>query len=523
MDTNDKYIDRPFNIRPMCFWAFAIAVTVICCFASFWLAFAWVVLIALGLFICQYYRGRDKVLQFFGTSKAFFVLTITFCLITMLSFGITSTIWSGAKTYTGAHELNGVVENFRLRTETKNETPSFIVLSNANFDGHDISGRVTIYVRDFNGEENNLAVGRKISCTAYLSKAKVNDMNVNNRTKYTANIKNVTEIEIGEQYHDLRHDILRYASAFFHRHLGDTNAELMYSMLFGDKSALDDDVRADFATSGMAHALTVSGLHVGVLVGMLVFVFRLCRVRRTAQFPILLVTLALYCYLCGMAYPVMRASMMFLIVLANRIYLNKADLLSSICTAGAITLVVFPYAILSPSFQMSYSCMAGIAFFYKPIEKFLQRTIHPHAPNWLEWVQRWIISGATICLCADITLLPWLVRYFGYYPTLGIFANLLFLPLIVLCFQIAVVSFVTQIGFFMLYPIDYLITFVRNGVDWVASSPFAKIALQNETWWCLCYFMAIIFSSRFIFMRRIYKYPIAIIFILAYCISFAFV
>ncbi len=69
----DRYIDRPFNIRPMCMWAFFVFITVLVCLwsntAGVWVVAVWFAVLFIGFFASQYVRGDDKVLRFLGAER----------------------------------------------------------------------------------------------------------------------------------------------------------------------------------------------------------------------------------------------------------------------------------------------------------------------------------------------------------------------------------------------------------------------------------------------------------------------
>ena len=513
----DKYKDRTFNIRPLCLWAFLVGVTIVMCLWSLWAVAVWMLFLVIAFVAIQFLKTRDAVLKFFGTSRLFFIGALVICLAAILSFGITTLSYTHQKSFGGTNILTGTVEKHRFLHV--NEGVSYFILSGAKYDDKKISGRVIVFITEFQGEGKTPVTGTQVSLETRINRAEANDMNINSRVKYSANIS-FENIDITGKNRGLRHSILRYSKTFFEKYLSPVNGGLMYSMLFGDKSELDGELRDDFAIAGLAHVLAVSGMHVVIIIGMLIAFLKLCRVRQKYRFPIILVALFFYCYLCGFVYPILRASMMFMILMANKIYLRKTDLLSSICAAAIVTLIIFPYAILSVSFQLSYACMLGIALFMHPTTKLLQKTIHPKTPRLLRAIQNFFIKGTAMYVCVTLITLPIVIKFFGYIPVYGIVANLFILPVLVLCFQVVVLSLVTWIAFPLLYPINYLIDFVRWGTKALAGAPGAVIHATNSGYWFIFFIIGIILCTRFIFMPKVYKYSAATFFMVLYCIGF---
>jgi competence protein ComEC len=511
------YIDRPFNIRPFCFWAFFVGAVILCCYyLTVWAAGIFVVLVAAFLFSCQFIKSKDAVLKFFGISKRFFVITLALMLGAMLSYGIAMSRYENTKTYPGMHVLTGMVETSAI-LPSENDS-SRILISNATFDGKKLSGRVIVYISKTTGDEI-IETGDNVEFTTQIRPRDAEPFNINNRTKYYANVK-ITDIKITGQNKNLKHTVLRYSRNNLNKFLDADNAQLMYSMIFGDKSALDGELNNQFRVTGLAHALAVSGLHVGLLIGMLVWLLRTCKLRRKYQFPIVLAVLLFYSYVCDFKYSIIRASVMFLVILALKIYTRKTDMLSCICASAVLTLLIFPTALWSWSFALSYGCMFGIAILFKPIKDLLQKISFKRAPNVLGKIQNKITDGISLYICVTVSTLPLVIKYFGYFPLYGVISNLLILPMLVLAFQICVAALLTGTGAILLPMTNHVVTFTRRCVNFVANLPHAQIFLSNGGVWFWLYFLGLIFCTRFIFVKNSYKYTAAVLLFLIYCIGF---
>ena len=481
-----------------------------------------------GLFACQFIKTKDVVVKFFGTNKPFFMATVALCFTVAIVYSITNLVYDNKKEYYGVHELRGMVESYHFRTDKT----STITLSGAVFNGKKLSGRVTVFVYNFDGiDERGVETGRGIIANTQIRRADTNPMNINNRVTYTASIK-IGDIVLGERITTPKHAVWRSSRATLARFLSPDNASTMQAMLFGDKSTLDDEINDEFRVSGLAHALAVSGLHVGLLVAMLMFLLKICRVRTRYQFPVVLVILALYCYLCDFKFSIIRASIMFLVILGNKIYLHKADLLSCISFAAILTLVLFPHAFWSWSFRLSYACMFGIALFFRPIKDFLDKIVHVRprdqntrtgshpTPAWCAKFLDRITTGVTLYCCVTVATLPLCIQYFGYIATYGIVSNLFLLPILVLAFQVSVATAVTWVGGAVLFLINPLISFVIFASGAISNLWGAQIFLQNTGGLNIFWWLGLIFLSRFVFLRGRVKYTIAGVLLMVYTVGF---
>ena len=113
----------------------------------------------------------------------------------------------------------------------------------------------------------------------------------------------------------VRHNL----SASLRNALGEETGSYAAALLLGMRSLIPSEDRQSFSNLGIAHILSVSGFHVGVLIGMLAALFRLLKLRQGAR--VLLYSLILFAYaaLCGMSMPVIRASLLLLLSAEGKI------------------------------------------------------------------------------------------------------------------------------------------------------------------------------------------------------------
>jgi len=285
--------------------------------------------------------------------------------------------------------------------------------------------------------------------------------------------------------------------------MSEDSAELMYSMLFGDRSELGEEIRESFTLTGLAHVLAVSGLHVGLIVAILLWILKFFKAGKKTQFIVILLTLILYVYMADFRYSIMRASIMFLILLFNRLFLRRIETISSISLAAIIILILFPHSILSLSFQLSFACLIGIALFYRPISGWLEKKVFtPVQPWWVDKFRKGLVTGLTLYLVTAITTFPLLVGTFGYFPLIGLIANVLLLPIIILAFQMSVIALVTWVGFPLLWVVDRMIWLVLRVSDWLAAISWQRLEITQQGFWYLFYFLALILLTRFIFIKK---------------------
>ncbi len=143
------------------------------------------------------------------------------------------------------------------------------------FDGKKINDNIKVYIYDNSGLFENIKVGN-------ILKFKPIEFNKNDLLKYETpnsnyytkdlkytiitNIEDCVLIEKDRTFAEIVREKVKDNLTYG---LSNENTEIAYSALFGDKDLLSDKQYSAYKLSGVAHLLAVSGLHVGIIVGIL--------------------------------------------------------------------------------------------------------------------------------------------------------------------------------------------------------------------------------------------------------------
>ena len=208
------------------------------------------------------------------------------------------------------------------------------------------------------------------------------------------------------------------------------------ALTLGYKEELGKELRRHFQASGAAHVLAVSGLHTGIIYGVLLWLLTLgghVKPRyenRAGRWTISLVIISVmwfYAWLTGMTPSVVRAVLMVTIFEVGRMAYRQAISLNTIAAAAVLILLVKPTDLWSASFQLSFTATAAIVLFAKHMELYLRRK------EWLgTWKGRlfdWIAGTIIISIAAQLGTLPLTMYYFGQMSNYFLLTNLIVLPL----------------------------------------------------------------------------------------------
>jgi competence protein ComEC len=214
------------------------------------------------------------------------------------------------------------------------------------------------------------------------------------------------------------------------------------ALVTGDRSSIDADTNAALRDSGLGHLLSVSGIHMGV-VGGLVFATLLWTlslispialrfsVKKIAAVGALLV-LAAYLIVSGSSVPALRSFVMACVAFGAILLDRPAISMRGLALAAFIVVMIFPESVLEPGFQMSFAAtMALVALF-----EMLKRA--PHEPalptpgpliGALQSITRGIGGVLLISFVAGLATDPFAIYHFQRFALYALPANLIAAPI----------------------------------------------------------------------------------------------
>jgi competence protein ComEC len=218
---------------------------------------------------------------------------------------------------------------------------------------------------------------------------------------------------------------------------GDATDEkaVLKALVFGDRSGIGEDLRRRFNRSGVGHLLAISGLHVGI-VAMLafggfrwLFSFFTPLLWRGWGRPLAagatLVPVLAYGLLAGMSPSTQRAVIMVAVFLASLMLGRSRDTLNTLAVAALAILVIFPPALFSISFQLSFAAVLAIVVGmqqFKITRDMADRPVRIAVTRLMGFV---LVSGLAVAGTAPVVL-----YHFNQTSLVGIAANLLLVPLV---------------------------------------------------------------------------------------------
>lgn len=284
-------------------------------------------------------------------------------------------------------------------------------------------------------------------------------------------------------------------------------AALFSALILGDRNQIDEDLRESFANVGVVHVLAVSGLHVGYVLLILMVLVKIIRIQWGWDKLIIILGLVAFSIISGGRPSVVRASIMAGLYISAPLFNRRPNAWNIVATAAFIILLINPNALYDLGFQLSFTAVLSIIYFYNLINKILPEWSRP--VNIQYNIIRYAWSLFLISLSAQFGTIPVVALYFGRIPIIAVIANLIVIPLI----GVFVALGFTKLIFFWLPPFSFFV----DQVSWLIREliygsirlfdkiPFASIATPQFDTIVLLIYLTVIIIVFAVFQRKIGK------------------
>ena len=222
-------------------------------------------------------------------------------------------------------------------------------------------------------------------------------------------------------------------------HLSGAPAGLARGMLLGEKHRIPTDVADRFRHAGLAHALVISGLHVGLVALFFHTGFRVARVPSRAACLATAAVLLAYALVTDLQAPVVRASIMAGTVLAGRAIGRRGEVYNGLGLAALIILALWPTSLLTLSFQLSFGATGAIVSLHRPLMAMFPATWRDEGRA----LGKWVLAPTCVTLAAQLGTGPLIAYHFQQFAPVSLVANLVVVPLLGLSVSLGLLTALT--------------------------------------------------------------------------------
>lgn len=271
-----------------------------------------------------------------------------------------------------------------------------------------------------------------------------------------------------------------YIKDAFFENMDYSEAATMCALVFGDREYFDDGFYNNVKTSGVAHVMVVSGMHLSLIVGMILRIAD--RFFGSGKFRalIILATVLLICALCGFTMSIMRAGVTYIIIAAGEWFSKPYS--GDNALAGAVTFIMVfsPFAIFSVAFQLSALSTFGILAVALPVCKYMKsRSIIKNR------AVSFVFETAVMSVSASVLTLPVIIYVFQYISIVSVITNLLITIPVGWCLSIGIVALIlnlisSHLAGVVLFIGNYIVKYINYVINFLGEWKYSAVKVPKE-------------------------------------------
>ncbi|WP_189663064.1 ComEC/Rec2 family competence protein [Polaribacter sp. IC073] len=279
-------------------------------------------------------------------------------------------------------------------------------------------------------------------------------------------------IGISEKFRDkIQESLLKY-------NFKNDEFAVISALLLGQRQDISKGLLADYANAGAIHILAVSGLHVGIILLILSFLFKPLEILKNGAYLkafCIVLFLWMFAFIAGLSASVVRAVTMFTFLAIGQSFQRKKVVEFSLISSMLFLLIVKPMFLFDVGFQLSYLAVFGIVWVQPKLAAI-------YKPRFLLDKKIWQLF--TVSIAAQVGILPLSIYYFQQFPGLFVLSNLIIIPFLgaVLIGGILIIcmSLLNILPQFLADIYGFIISLMNGFVSWISQQEqflFKEIAI----------------------------------------------
>ncbi len=367
----------------------------------------------------------------------------------------------------------------------------------------EVKGKVRVYIAPQNNDLSKLTVGRFVSCFG-----EVNVNNLNDGSKYSlSNLSNNIVATTFAKYSSLsvkdesKASLDEKARDYVYQKLQGFNteyAEIGYGIMFGEDSFIEEEIIGSFRTTGIAHILSVSGLHISIIVGVVIFVLSKLKTSNRVNLAIMSIILIICAYFCGFSVSVIRASIMAIAFLYFKARHKNYDRLSSLSLSAFLILLFKPLKLFNVSFILSYTAVLSIILLTHLFERLFDKCFYLK-----------MAKSLAVIFAVQLGLMLVQLYFFKQYSPVSILCNFVTIPISTVAFVILIVGTLVSLLFpfmsFILKAYDCLMGIIVRFNFTLSKTALVFVVNNLNFFVVLLGLLFIVIISDYLFIKKRYK------------------
>ncbi len=271
------------------------------------------------------------------------------------------------------------------------------------------------------------------------------------------------------------------------------------ALVTGHQAYIPKALTQDMRDSGLAHILSISGVHMVIVGGFVFFALRAVMallpglalrlsIKKVAAGLSMACVLA-YLAISGAPAPAVRSAVVACTAFGAILLDRQALSLRALAIAAFVVIALTPEAVIQPGFQMSFSATAALLALAEAINPDLREI---SVPWWVKRLQAaaravWLSLVASIVATAATT--PFAIAYFNRFSVYGLLSNLFEAPItgfiVMPCLALGTVFLATPLGKVFLHIAAGGLWLIAKIAGLTAALPHAVITWPSAPSWVL--------------------------------------
>jgi competence protein ComEC len=298
----------------------------------------------------------------------------------------------------------------------------------------------------------------------------------------------------------------------------ETQSEAMIeALLLGQRSNIDRATNEAFRKTGLLHLISLSGMHLSILIGMVWWFCKPIGLSKRARALVCMTATAIFLLVVPPLGPILRAAVIVWAYCLSILLRRRSHAINSLSLAAIVLLLVQPTQLFDAGWQLSFASVAGILAFTRRIEDFTHdRTrdwFHHTGPDLPLALRLFKNTGSAIITVLSVGTAAWLAsagillyHFYNITPLASVWTALAspgVTAIVVLGFVKIVLSFfLPTLSFVLGHILDFfahLLIWTVKGMAWL---DFSYLQIGHVPLLLIVLYYALILFAAFVHFRR---------------------
>ena len=243
------------------------------------------------------------------------------------------------------------------------------------------------------------------------------------------------------------------------------------AVILGESSRLDRDLKNMFSYTGTSHLLALSGLHVGIIFGVIMFLLSKVPIMSYKRYWMAFLSVTLYFLGVKNSPSLTRAYIMIVVVICGKLFHENIDALKSLALSFLISIFINPLSINENSLRFSYLAVFAILEIFPLIKKKIYKG------------KSKIIDTLILSLIIQLFLSPILMKDFGKLSFLSFGTNMIIMPIGSFYITLAFVGLLLEnigLGFMIMPLLKVVFNVFYNSILIASKLPYLTLEFENN-------------------------------------------